>query len=135
MSLKTSNLVLASVIMIALSAPAFAQDTTGSDQTGQTTTNDTSTKDQPVSTAGQPRGAGEETQRDVNQQDRVENGLNSGQLSTGEAAHIEKGESKIDATEAKDMQNGSLSPQEKRRLQRMQNRESRQIYRDKHNNI
>ena len=35
------------------------------------------------------------TQRDINQQDRIDQGLKDGQLSTGEAARLEKGEAHI----------------------------------------
>src|SRR5215469_13705656 len=44
----------------------------------------------------------EVTQRDLNQQDRIEQGLQSGQLSTHEAGQLEKDESHIDKMEAKD---------------------------------
>lgn len=122
MKTTANKLLLASVLVMTLSAPAFAQNTS-------------STQDQPVSTQGQPLGAAEETQRDVNQQDRIENGLKDGQLSTGEAAKLEKGEAKIDKQEAKDLKNGPLTTQEKQQIQREQNAESKQIYKDKHNEI
>ncbi len=116
-----NRLLLASAIMMTMSAPAFAQVSTNNDQ--------------PVSTQGQPLGAGTETQRDVNQQDRIENGLKDGQLSTGEAAKLEKGEARIDKQEANDMKNGPMTAQEKAQIQKEQNHESSQIYKDKHNNV
>lgn len=76
-----------------------------------------------------------ETQRDVNQQERVEQGLQSGQLSSGEAGQLERREQQIDRTQARAMSDGSLSPAEKARIQREQNQASRQIYRDKHNAV
>src|SRR6185437_1313528 len=48
----------------------------------------------------------EVTQRDLDQQDRVEQGLQSGQLSTHEAGQLEKQESHIDKMEANDLKNG-----------------------------
>jgi len=74
-----------------------------------------------------------ETQRDVDQQQRIEQGLQSGQLSTKEAGQLERKEQQIDRSEAHAMQDGTLSPAEKTRIQREQNQASRQIYRDKHN--
>jgi hypothetical protein len=75
----------------------------------------------------------EVTQRDLNQQDRVEQGLQSGQLSTREAGQLEKDESHVDKMEARDLQNGKPSPQETARINAAQNRVSNQIYADKHN--
>lgn len=71
--------------------------------------------------------------RDVNQQERVENGLQSGQLNTREAGQIERDEARIDRTEAHDLKDGKLSPEEQAQINRMQNKTSAEIYRDKHN--
>ena len=76
---------------------------------------------------------GSEVQRNVNQQNRVEQGLQSGQLSTGEAARLEKGEAKVEKMEANANKDGNLSPAEKARIQKAQNRESKAIYDAKHN--
>ncbi|HMM56481.1 MAG: hypothetical protein DYH18_04335 [Xanthomonadales bacterium PRO7] len=77
--------------------------------------------------------AATETQRDTNQQNRVEQGLKSGQLTTKEAGQLERDEQLIDRTQAHDMKDGTLSAQEKAQIQREQNRASRQIDQDKHN--
>ena len=74
-----------------------------------------------------------EVQRDVSQQQRIENGLQSGQLSTKEAAKLEKGEANIEKMESKAEANGNLGNAEKQRIQRAQNKESQEIYRDTHN--
>lgn len=74
-----------------------------------------------------------EVQRDVNQQQRIEQGLKSGELSTQEAAKLEKGEAKIDKMEHKALSDGKLSPEEKARIEHAQNAESRAIYQEKHN--
>jgi hypothetical protein len=79
--------------------------------------------------------AGSEVQRDINQENRIEQGLKSGQLSTGEAARLEKGEARIDRMESKAMKNGNLSPEEAARIQRAQNQESEAINRAKHNDV
>jgi len=73
--------------------------------------------------------AGSEVQRDVNQQQRIEQGLKSGSLTTREASQLERSEAKIDKRESNAEKNGSLSPAEKARIQRAQNQESRNINR------
>ena len=78
---------------------------------------------------------GSEAERNVDQQQRIEQGLKSGQLSTGEAARLESGASRIDRMESNALKDGNLSPAEKARIQRAQNQESRRIYADKHNGI
>ena len=78
---------------------------------------------------------GSEVQRDINQETRVEQGLKSGQLSTGEAEKLERGEARIDRMESKVLRDGNLSPAEAARIQRAQNRESRAINRLKHNDV
>ncbi|HZP64979.1 MAG TPA: hypothetical protein VFB32_01605 [Rudaea sp.] len=82
----------------------------------------------------QEQGAAVETQRDANQQNRIEQGLQSGQLNTREAGHLEREEQHIDRQEAHDLkQGGALTPQEKAQINREQNQVSHDIYRDKHN--
>ena len=75
----------------------------------------------------------EVVQRDLNQQQRIEQGLQSGQLSTREAGKLETQEKRIDRVEAHDLQDGKLSPVETAQINRMENRSSAQIYKDKHN--
>jgi hypothetical protein len=74
-------------------------------------------------------------QRDVNQQERIEQGLKDGQLSTEEAGQLERGQQHIDHMEAHDLKNGSISPAEQARLNAAQNRQSQAIYNDKHNGV
>jgi hypothetical protein len=73
--------------------------------------------------------------RAENQQDRIAQGVKSGQLTAGETAHLEKNEAKINHEVRNDRaaNGGKLTPQEKKQVNRQQNRESRKIYRDKHN--
>src|SRR5919198_2106619 len=71
-------------------------------------------------------------QRDVNQQQRIEQGLQSGQLNTREAARLEREEARVERDQARALQDGRLTPAEKARLAREQNRVSRDIYREKH---
>jgi hypothetical protein len=72
-------------------------------------------------------------QRDVNQQERIEQGLQSGELSTKEAGHLERDEQHVDRMEANDLKGGKITPAEQARLNAAQNTASRQIYADKHN--
>jgi len=73
-----------------------------------------------------------EVQRNVNQQERIEQGLKSGQLTTREAAKLEGEESRVDKMESRALKDGKLSPQEQARIDRAQNQVSRDIYREKH---
>ena len=74
-------------------------------------------------------------QRKAAQQDRIANGVRSGQLTPRETAHLERQEGRINREErgmrARD--NGRLTGRDRMTLHRQQNRESRRIYRDKHN--
>ncbi len=76
---------------------------------------------------------GSEVQRDVNQQQRIEQGLQSGQLTTKEAAKLEKGEARIDKMQQRAEADGKLTDAEKRRIEQAQNKESKAIHRDKTN--
>jgi hypothetical protein len=78
---------------------------------------------------------GEVGKRAENQQDRIAQGIKSGELTAGEAAHLESNEAKINREVRNDRaaNGGKLTPQEKAQVNRQQNRMSRQIYRDKHN--
>ena len=85
------------------------------------------------SLAANAQTAGSEVQRDVNQQQRIEQGLKSGSLNTREASKLEGGEARIDRMESNAMKDGKLSPAEKARIQRAQNQESRDINRLENN--
>lgn len=78
--------------------------------------------------------AGEVDRRAARQQERIAEGVESGKLSAGEAARLEKRESKIEGEIAKDRaeNGGKLTPAERRKINREQNRASRAIYREKH---
>jgi WXXGXW repeat (2 copies) len=74
-------------------------------------------------------------QRRYNQQQRIANGVNSGQMSPSEAARSENKEEGINHQIRADRaaNGGRLSPGEKQNINRQQNRASRQIYNEKHN--
>lgn len=82
----------------------------------------------------QAQQTGENAQRDTDQQQRIEQGLQSGQLNTKETGHLERQEQAIDRQESRDLKSGgTLTSQEQARINREQNQVSRDIYRDKHN--
>jgi hypothetical protein len=74
-------------------------------------------------------------QRKVDQQDRISQGVKSGQLTAGESSHLEGEESALNhetrAMRAAD--GGKLTAGDKTVINHQQNHLSRQIYRDKHN--
>ena len=80
-------------------------------------------------------GNNEVGQRRVNQQARIANGIRSGQMTAGEAAHSENREQRINRSVAADRaaNGGRLTAQERSNINRRQNGASRQIYRQKHN--
>ena len=82
--------------------------------------------------AAQAQGTADMVQRDVNQQNRVEQGLQSGALTSGEAAKLEKQETHIETMQTNALKNGKLSPAEKARIQNAQNAASANIYKQKH---
>ncbi|HJU26595.1 MAG TPA: hypothetical protein VJ722_07975 [Rhodanobacteraceae bacterium] len=85
-----------------------------------------------TTSAKRPHTAASETGRDVAQQKRIEQGLQSGQLTSGEARGLEAGEAHIEKTEQRALRNGTLSAPERAQIQHQQNRESRAIYGQKH---
>src|SRR6202521_824585 len=74
-------------------------------------------------------------QRKQNQQDRIANGVKSGQLTPGETANLEKKEAAINKETRADRaaNGGKLTPAEKAQVNHQQNQMSKQIYADKHN--
>jgi len=81
-------------------------------------------------------GNNEVGQRRENQQDRIAQGIRSGQMNAGEAARTENREQGINQQVRADRaaNGGKLTGQERRQINRKQNGASRQIYRQKHNN-
>jgi hypothetical protein len=106
-NMKNHNLVIVLALASFATAPAFAD---GSSQTAQTV----------------------ETQRDVNQQNRIEQGLESGQLSTREAGNLERQESHVDRMEAHAAADGTVSKGEAVRINSAQNAVSNNIYDQTH---
>jgi hypothetical protein len=75
------------------------------------------------------------TQRDVNQQTRIENGLKDGSLSTKEAARLEREESHVDRLQGKALKDGKLTNAERAQLNAAQNKVSGDIAAARHNAV
>jgi hypothetical protein len=74
-------------------------------------------------------------QRKENQQDRIANGIQSGQLTAGETSKLETKEAAINGETRADRaaNGGKLTQAEKQQVNQQQNKLSNQIYNDKHN--
>jgi hypothetical protein len=74
-------------------------------------------------------------QRKENQQDRIANGVKSGQLTAGETGKLETKEAAINGETKADRaaNGGKLTTAEKAKINGQQNKLSSQIYKDKHN--
>jgi hypothetical protein len=74
-------------------------------------------------------------QRKGDQQQRIGNGVKSGQLTAGETSRLEHQERGINREERgmRAQDNGHLTRQDRQVIHHQQNQESRRIYRDKHN--
>src|SRR5437667_4831780 len=74
-------------------------------------------------------------ERKDNQQDRIANGVASGELNAKETTNLEKKETEINQEERdmRKLDNGKLTNADKATLTQQQNQVSKQIYADKHN--
>jgi len=112
--MKRTLFTLAVAALIA-SGPAFAQQSQPQTQPNQ-----------PAPTIGQ---------REQNQQDRVANGIDSGQMTAGETKNVESRESNLnrEIRDDRSADNGHLTQQERQQINHQQNNLSHSIYQDKHN--
>jgi hypothetical protein len=116
--MKTRDLILSAAVLLALSVPAaFGQQTSSS--SAATTT------DKPETIA----------QRKDNQQDRIAQGIDSGQLTAGETKNIETKEADVNKEEhtMRTEDDGRLTAADRSKLNNQQNHLSTDIYDDKHN--
>ncbi|MGB7434810.1 MAG: hypothetical protein WBR26_01855 [Candidatus Acidiferrum sp.] len=125
MSIRISKYIVVPAAMLLLGSMAFAQDQSSSSSSGQSSS-------APASTPAKP---GEVAQRKENQQDRIANGVKSGQLTAGETANLETKEAAINGETRADRaaNGGKLTAAEKQQVNHQQNQVSKQIYNDKHN--
>ena len=73
------------------------------------------------------------THRQINQHARIKQGVKSGELTKGETRRLEGEQAKIQYDKKEANSDGKITPQERKHLQREQNKASRDIYRLKHN--
>jgi Tfp pilus assembly protein FimT len=99
------NLLIAAILATAFAAPVFAQGT------------------------ATPK----IDQRQENQQNRIANGIKSGELTAKETQNLEKREVKIEGDKQAAKADGKVTAAERRKLTREENKASRAIYRKKHN--
>jgi len=74
-------------------------------------------------------------QRDVNQQTRIEQGMQNGTITTREGAQLERQESTVDRLQQRELRDGTLSTQDAARLRAAQNQTSRDISRANNNGV
>ena len=74
-----------------------------------------------------------DVQRNANQQQRIQNGMDNGSLTNREAGSLEHGQARANGREANAAANGHVGAAEQRGIQRSENRQSRRVYRKKHN--
>ena len=72
-----------------------------------------------------------DVQRNVNQQQRVANGVKSGELTNHEVAKLEKGQAKVDHKEAVAAKNGHIGEAEQHNIQHAENHQSKKIHKEK----
>ena len=120
------------VAVLMVGSVAMAQDQSASGQ--QSSQSSSGSSAAPAATpAAQPKPTIAE--RKENQQDRIANGVKSGQLTAGETANLETKEAAINGETKADRaaNGGKLTGAEKTQINQQQNQMSKQIYDDKHN--
>ncbi|HEY5293560.1 MAG TPA: hypothetical protein VIJ43_14730 [Burkholderiales bacterium] len=70
--------------------------------------------------------------REANQERRIQQGVNSGQLNGREAARLEKGQAKVQRMETRAKADGVVTAKERRQITRAQNKQSKRIAHEKH---
>jgi hypothetical protein len=76
--------------------------------------------------------AGRGQNREARQENRIKQGVQSGELTKHEAKRLARGQKKVDRFQEKAMADGVMSPEEKVKLEQMQDRQSKRIYKQKH---
>jgi len=79
--------------------------------------------------------AGQITDRQINQQKKIHQGVVSGELTAREAAVLEREQRHLQRYKQEIWSDGELSPGEKARMHNQQDKASTHIYKKKHNDI
>ena len=70
--------------------------------------------------------------RQANQQQRIDQGVKSGEVTGKEAARLEKGQAHVQTMEDKAKADGKVTSKERERIQVAQNKQSKKIHHQKH---
>ena len=70
--------------------------------------------------------------REANQERRIEQGEKSGALNKREAARLEKGQARVEKMEKRAEADGKVTAKERARIEKAQDKQSRRIYKEKH---
>ncbi|NIQ37879.1 MAG: hypothetical protein GTN81_04725 [Proteobacteria bacterium] len=79
--------------------------------------------------------AGRVGKRQIRQQKRIHQGIRSGELTRGETRVLQREQRHIQRAKRFSRSDGTVTPQERLRLERAQDRASIHIYRAKHNDV
>ena len=71
-------------------------------------------------------------QRERRQQARIHEGVRDGELTRNEARKLEREQARIHRAEARAKADGEFTPKERAKIQKMQDKASRQIYKEEH---
>lgn len=74
-----------------------------------------------------------DVQRNIHQEQRIEQGVKSGSLTNREVANLERGQSRVDRTEARAARDGHVGAHEQERIQHKESHQSDKIHAEKHN--
>ena len=75
-----------------------------------------------------PDGSQGTLHRDIHQQERIEQGLQDGTITTRESAELERDQARVNELQSRALRNGTPSPSEQSELHRLQDRTSRDIH-------
>ncbi len=132
MSIQFSKWTILPAAVLLLGTVALAQDPSSSAPSSGSGSSASQGSSTPSTTPAQKPTVAD---RKENQQDRVAQGVKSGQLTAGETSKIETKEAAINGETRADRaaNGGKLTGAEKQQVNKQQNQMSKQIYQDKHN--
>jgi hypothetical protein len=70
--------------------------------------------------------------RQQNQDKRIDKGAQKGQLTDKEKARLDKGQARVQKAEDKAMADGKMTKKERAKIEHMQDHQSKNIYRERH---
>ena len=79
-----------------------------------------------------PAPANRALHRNVHQQQRIEAGVDDGSLTLREAARLERGQARVARQESRAGRDGRVTAGEQQHIERIQDRQSRRIFRQRH---